>query len=88
VDPLAALDTTPRTATLADFNGMNPNGDWTIYFRDASPGGISILNAISVSITAVPEPKETVVVFGIALLGLGLCRQFRIRGKFAKTGSG
>jgi hypothetical protein len=87
VDPLLALDPTPRTATLAGFNGTNPNGDWTIYLRDASPGGISTLNAISVDITAVPEPPKTIVVVGIALLGLRLYRQLRIRGKLAKTGS-
>ena len=48
-----ALDTTPRTATLAAFNGLNPNGDWTIYFRDASAGGVSTLKSWSVSITPV-----------------------------------
>jgi subtilisin-like proprotein convertase family protein len=85
VDPLSALDTTPRIATLAGFNGMNPNGDWTVYFQDASPGGISTLNAISVSITAVPEPKETVVGLGLALLAFGLGRQHRVRGKRSLT---
>ena len=45
-----ALDTTPRTATLAAFNGLNPNGTWTIYFRDTAGVGISTLNSWSVTV--------------------------------------
>jgi subtilisin-like proprotein convertase family protein len=64
VDPTLVLDTTARTATLTGFNGLNPNGEWTIYFRDASPGSISTLNDWSVDIAAVPEPTS------VALLGV------------------
>ena len=69
MDPNSALDTTPRTATLAGFNGLNPNGDWTLYFRDDSPGGFSTLNGFSLDISAVPEPVNAALgVF--AALGL------------------
>lgn len=58
--PDAAYDTTPRTAGLDTFNTLNPNGDWTIYFFDASPGGVSTLESWSVNVSAdvnaVPEP--------------------------------
>ena len=47
---------TERTAGLGSFTGVDPNGDWVIYFRDASAGGISYLNSFSVGVTAVPEP--------------------------------
>lgn len=70
VDPtVVAFSTTARTATLADFNGVNPNGDWTIYFRDASPGDISTLHGWSVDVTPVPEPVN-VALGAFAALGL------------------
>lgn len=70
----AAFDAAMRGATLSVFNGLNPNGDWTIFFADMSPGGLSNLKSLSLEITAVPEPKETVAVVAIALLGVGLFR--------------
>lgn len=42
--------------SLATFNNFDPNGAWTIFFADRSPGDTSTLNSFSVSITAVPEP--------------------------------
>ncbi len=69
VNAALAFDTTTRTATLDTFNGLNPNGDWTLYFRDASPGGISTLNGWSVEVSAVPEPVN--VALGVfAAVGL------------------
>jgi subtilisin-like proprotein convertase family protein len=56
VNPDWAFDTSTRTATLDGFDNLNPNGDWTIYFRDASPGGVSTLNGWSVEVNPVPEP--------------------------------
>jgi subtilisin-like proprotein convertase family protein len=50
VDPSVALDTTPRTATLDEFRGLDPNGDWTLYFFDDSAGGISTLRSWSVTV--------------------------------------
>jgi subtilisin-like proprotein convertase family protein len=76
VKPTLAFDTTSRTATLDAFTGSNPNGDWTLFLCDNSSGGIATLNGWSVGVTAVPEPQQTTLVIGIALLGLGC---FRIR---------
>ena len=80
VTPALAYDTIARTATLASFNGLDPNGDWVIYFRDASPGGISTLNGWSVDVTAVPEPVNValVVFAAVALLVQGR-RSWRLR---------
>jgi subtilisin-like proprotein convertase family protein len=89
VDPgssRAALDGAARDATLSIFHGLNPNGDWTLFFADVSAGGISTLNSLSVEITAVPEPKQTVVVVTIVLVGLGLFRKLHILSKLAKSG--
>jgi hypothetical protein len=38
------------------FNGMNPNGTWTLFLADLSGGGQSTLVSWSLEITAVPEP--------------------------------
>jgi hypothetical protein len=39
------------------FAGVNPNGEWTLFFADVSAGGgTSTLNGWSLDITAVPEP--------------------------------
>jgi hypothetical protein len=70
-NPLLTLDTTASTATLISFEELNPNGLWTLYFRDVSPGGISTLHDISVQITTiVPEPTSLSLlgIFGIAWL--------------------
>ena len=80
VNPDWAFDTSTRTATLADFNGLNPNGDWTLYFRDASPGGVSTLNSWSLEVTPVPEPVNVAlgVFAAVALLVQG-GRAWRLR---------
>jgi subtilisin-like proprotein convertase family protein len=42
--------------SLSQFNGLNPNGTWTLFFADLSPGGQSTLVSWSLEITTVPEP--------------------------------
>jgi subtilisin-like proprotein convertase family protein len=86
VDPTVALDTSPRTATLANFNGQNPNGDWTLYLRDVSPGSISTLNSWTVDVSAVPEPVNVALgVFAAVVLLVQGGRAWRLRRK-ALTG--
>jgi subtilisin-like proprotein convertase family protein len=66
-DSLAALfDLAPRPNMLGAFNNLDPNGEWTLYFADLSPGGVSTLEGWGLEITLVPEPS------GITLLALGL----------------
>ena len=72
IDPAStglAFDAATRTATLSAFNGTNPNGSWTLFISDRSGGDVATLNGYSVSVTAVPEPAQTVLVMG-AILGL------------------
>lgn len=86
VNPNSALDTTPRTATLAGFNGLNPNGDWTLYFRDTSPGGISTLNGWSVEVNPVPEPVNVALgVFAAVALVVQGGRAWRARRRAGKA---
>ena len=62
----------PDGGTLSSFNGLNPNGDWTLFFADMASGGgsgPSTLVSWGLDITAVPEPVNTAL--GI-FAGLGL----------------
>ena len=67
VDPLSALDTSPRTALFDVFNGMDPNGDWTLFIADTSPVGIGTLQDWSLSVTGEPVPEPA----SLSLLSLG-----------------
>jgi uncharacterized protein (TIGR03382 family) len=62
-DPLGVLDSSPRAAFLSSFNGLDPNGTWTLFVADQSAGATSTLQSWSLAITAIPEP-------GTAVLGL------------------
>ena len=55
-DPLTVTDNADRNTSLVNFNGMNPNGNWTLFLADLSGGGISRLDSWSLNIEAVPEP--------------------------------
>ena len=66
-DPLLALDTSPRTDFLSSFNGLNPNGAWTLVVKDVSLGDVSTLVSWGLEVTGtVPEPSAT----GLLLLGV------------------
>jgi subtilisin-like proprotein convertase family protein len=52
--------------TLDGFLNSDPNGSWTLFFTDLSPGSVSTLNGWSVEITTVPEPVN------VALGGFGV----------------
>jgi subtilisin-like proprotein convertase family protein len=62
IDPLstgATFDSTARSNNLGLFNGMNPNGTWTLYLADVSSGGEGTLVSWGMDIvtSAVPEPS-------------------------------
>lgn len=68
VSPLIVTDTDPRTATLSAFNGLDPNGAWSLFVADTSGGGVHNLVSWSLIITAVPEPGTwAMLVLGLAL---------------------
>lgn len=70
------LDTSPRnTAPLSNFNGLNPNGFWTLFVYDNASGGSGTLVSWSLDITPVPEPSIYVTFSGITLLGFGVLRR-------------
>ena len=57
-DPAEVLDTSPRTAFLSSFSGLDANGDWTLYVADLAAGDVMVLHGWSLSITGVPEPSS------------------------------
>lgn len=59
VDPFTTLNTDARTAFLSSFNGLDPNGTWTVFFADVSPLAASTIQSWTVNLgvaAAVPEP--------------------------------
>jgi subtilisin-like proprotein convertase family protein len=74
IDPDNSLDTSPRTAMLSSFIGLDASGDWTLYVADVSSGDTMTLASWSLTITGVPEPATATLV---AAGALGLLRRRR-----------
>ncbi|PWU17790.1 MAG: PEP-CTERM sorting domain-containing protein [Verrucomicrobia bacterium] len=68
--PGSVFDTAARSKLLGIFNGMDPNGVWTLYVVDASAGFQGTL--VSWGLTVVPEPG--VGSLGLLAFGMALCR--------------
>lgn len=66
------------TADFSTFNGLNPNGSWTLFIADAAPGSLSTLTGFTVSITAVPETVPLpLAAFGASIAAVVLWRRSR-----------
>lgn len=70
VDPFNVVNGTPRTAGLGPFQGINPNGVWTLYVEDTTPGGVAKLTQWGLEWTPVPEPGAYGSVAAVLLLGV------------------
>ena len=80
VNPFNTLDTDARSAFLSSFNGLDPNGGWTLFFADLSPAATSSIQSWTVNVGAtVPEPGSATLL-GLALAA-GVARRF---GKFRR----
>jgi len=66
IDPEDSLDTSPRSAYLASFNGLDANGDWTLFIADVAGGDQMIVSGWTLTIEGVPEPSTAMM----ALLGM------------------
>jgi subtilisin-like proprotein convertase family protein len=62
------LDTS--RGSLSEFDGLNPNGTWTLFFADTSAGFPSTLVSWSLTITTVPEPVNVALLCFGALAAL------------------
>jgi subtilisin-like proprotein convertase family protein len=87
IDPLSPGSAFPgatRSNVLNVFDGMDPNGSWTLFAADVSSGGISTLQGWGLAITTVPEPTCAALI-GLGL-AYGLCRKPVRRGTGADLG--
>ena len=79
-DPSSTLEADPRTAFLSSFNGINPDGEWTLFLADLEAGGTSTLLGWGLEFetnpfSTVPDsaPTACLLLFGLA----GLIRAWR-----------
>ena len=68
--PGGTLAGTTPTALLSSFNGLNANGNWTLFIADVSGGDVSTVTSWGLDIAAVPEPGSAME-GGVAVLFLG-----------------
>jgi subtilisin-like proprotein convertase family protein len=65
IDPLSSgsvFDSASRSSLLNVFNGADPNGTWSLFIADVSPGGEGTLVNWGLSINVVPEPGTGVLI--------------------------
>ena len=86
VTPGSEVTTTIRlsSAMLSTFNGMNPNGEWTLFLMDMETGGQAQLKSWSLEFQGVPEPESYAVITSFAL-GLGAVIRHCRRPRGAKS---
>jgi len=75
----------PAIDFATTFNTTDPNGAWTLFLADLSPGDTSTLNSFGVNVTGVPEPVNVALgAFGVLLLAIGGVR--RVGRKIGSSG--
>ncbi len=74
------------TIGFSAYDGMNPNGTWTLFIADMSGGDQLKLVSWSLHITAVPEPANVALgVFGSVVLVVAVARRRRGREAVCET---
>ncbi len=65
---------------LGAFNGLNPNGTWTMFIADTSAGDIGTLTSWSMSVAGLPDSAGTflLLTIGVGLLGLYSAHSMRL----------
>jgi len=71
----AGVTETPGTADFSVFNGQDLNGVWTFSITDMASGGQGQLNGWGITLTAVPEPQEYAMIFGLGLAAFAIYRR-------------
>jgi subtilisin-like proprotein convertase family protein len=80
IDPAHVLDTSARTAYLSNFNGLDPNGQWTLFIADLAAGDRATLVRWGLEIepertNPVPEGVMTLPILAASLAGLTIARR-------------
>lgn len=74
--PLDVVETDFRTATLAGFNGLGADGEWTVFFADVEAMGESTVVGWGLDIVAVvPEPTGWAMGLSLGLTGWAVWRR-------------
>jgi hypothetical protein len=85
IDPQSspsAFDSASRVS-FGSYNGLNPNGTWTLFIADMSAGAQSQLVSWELDITAVPEPVNVALgIFAGVFLVITLARSQQVRKLF------
>jgi len=58
-DPVFVTDGSPRVNALTNFNGLDPNGGWTLFVADLKNGGTNLVAGWGLDITGQAYPKLT-----------------------------
>lgn len=74
VDPDTVLDTDSRTAYLSNFQGLNANGDWTLFVADNAAGDNATLTSWGMTIVGTPEPSRAMFLM-LGLISLTMRRR-------------
>jgi len=72
VSPTTVLDTTPRTATLSSFDGLDPNGEWVLFVADVEGGDLHQLVSWGIEFVVIPEPSTFGALASLALLSMAM----------------
>lgn len=67
------VDAIPKDFSV--FNGQDLNGLWTLGITDMSSGGQGTLVGWGMTMTAVPEPQEYAIIFGLGLAAFAIYRR-------------
>jgi subtilisin-like proprotein convertase family protein len=81
-DPQLVLDTSLRSTFLSSYNGLYPNGTWTLFVEDAAGGDVDTSTLVSwgLNLTVVPEPDSFfLLVAGLAVFGSAVLLRRRAR---------
>jgi subtilisin-like proprotein convertase family protein len=85
IHPADSLDTTLRSAFLSSFDGLNADGDWTLFVADVSAVGGGLLNSWELEVVGVVPEPGTWSLFGMGAAVLVLAAKRRRRQRSASS---
>jgi alpha-tubulin suppressor-like RCC1 family protein/subtilisin-like proprotein convertase family protein len=80
VSPLTVTDADPRSTFLSSFQGLDPNGQWTLFVADVSGGDLQQLNSWSLevnNVVSLPEGGNTAALLLVSLAAISLAAAYR-----------